>query len=755
MRKAAKSQRSRSGAVWRPILIALAGLALLAVIVFYAAAYGWLGRHEGPGVVSESAIPAGIVAARTDARRAAAERVGAERARQILFGDLHVHTTVSGDAFFLSLPMLEGEGAHPQADACDFARYCSALDFWSINDHAEFLTGRHWRETIDSIRQCNAIATDADHPDVVAFLGWEWTQRGDTPATHYGHKNVVLKHTDDARIPHRPIGSASSPGGLGGIPPTARLALILANRDRRTLDLARYIQDLADQESCPDGVPVRDLPPDCLESAATPGALFAKLTDWGHESIVIPHGTAWGFTAPRGASFDAQLSAEQHDPALQTLVEVYSGHGNSEEYRRFRGVLIGEKGERSCPEPSTEYLPSCWQAGEIIRARCLSSGESEKECEVRAAEARRLHLEAGQSGHLTVPGARAEDWVDAGQCRDCFLPAFDYRPRMSVQYMMALRNPEEGEATQRFRFGFMASSDVHTARPGTGYKEYDRREMTEATGPSADFPSFLLPEPQEPLARSQPVDVSRLTGFARRDAERNVSFLSTGGLIAVHAEARDRDAIWSAFQRREVYGTSGGRTLLWFDLTNPPQGDSAPMGSAVTMGRAPSFRVRAVGALEQLPGCPEYATTALSPERLHHLCRDECYNPSDRRKRITRIEVIRIRPQTDAKEAVEELIEDPWRIFPCDGEAAGCEISFSDSEFPEAARDALYYVRAIEEPSRAVNAANLRCEYDAEGSCVRVDPCYGSSLGTPYQDDCLAPVEERAWSSPIFVDFRR
>lgn len=739
-------------------LFGIVGLiAGLVVVVALAMGAGWLGRHEGPGTIIDTPVPSDQV----DARSA---RQGIKPGgKQILFGDLHVHTTLSVDAFNASLPILAGEGAHPQADACDFARYCSALDFWSINDHAFSLTPRFWRETIDSVRQCNAVANDPENPDLVTFLGWEWTQSGLTPETHYGHKNVVIKDLDAARIPARPI-LAGRPKDkpFTAAPVWERAKMAIQGGDRRYLDYARFQQELDQQKWCPPGS-VTELPTDCMEQALTPDILFDKLDQWqqqGVESLVIPHGTAWGASAPPGAVWDNQITAPMHDPERQFLVEIFSGHGNSEEYRDWRAVEFDAEGNPICPKPRENFKASCWRAGEIIAERCRAVGESAGVCAARTAIARQRYIEGGGGGHMTVPGAEVADWLDAGQCRDCYMPTFNHRPGNSVQYMLARREFSDPDNPQRFSVGIIASSDNHSARPGTGYKEINRKEMTEAwgVGKPEDAQSSLLPYPfGAPTFAKQPESIpfvevkSRLRNIRQSfEVERRSSFMGTGGLAAVHSEGRNREQIWDALQRREVYGTSGDRILLWFDLLNADNG-TAPMGSELAFAATPRFQVRAAGAFEQLPGCPDYTLRALNPARLEKLCRGECYNPSDQRKRITRIEVVRVRPQITAGEPLGALIEDPWKVLPCPADRRGCRVEFDDPEYTQSGRDALYYVRAIQEPSPTINGDNLRCEYDEKGVCVKVSPCYGD-YRTEYQDDCLAMSEERAWSSPIYLE---
>ena len=177
------------------------------------------------------------------------------------------------------------------------------------------------------------------------------------------------------------------------------------------------------------------------------------------------------------------------------------------------------------------------------------------------------------------------------------------------------------------------------------------------------------------------------------------------------------------------------------------------MGSEIVATAEPRFRVRALGALRQRPGCPDHAVAALGSQRLEQLCGSECYFPAEGRHPIDRIEVIRIWSSNSDSGDLSGLVEDPWRIYKCNAAQPTCEVTFSDPEFQEQASDVSYYVRAVQEPTDTINGAGLRCRFDEEGDCVAVDICYGDQR-TPAGDDCVAPVAHRAWSSPIFLDFR-
>lgn len=709
----------------RTVLISLGGvvgLVVVAVALVMAGLYWSAGRSDWPrstGMASER-LPAAQVARRGADQVAASTALGAPAEKQILFGDLHVHTAYSADAMVQELPILNGQGVHPPADACDFARFCSALDFWSINDHAESITADEWAETREVIRRCNEVAGDPDDPDLVSFLGWEWSQGGRTPDQHYGHKNVVLLGTGEDEVPARPIAANAGGSLVWGL---LGLGLSFGDLDRfdEYADLHRSTLDALGMESCPAGVDVRELPLDCYDLAATPDVLFEKLDQWGFPALVIPHGLAWGITNPKENDLAHQLSATLHDPDRQRLIEIYSGHGSSETFSGFRRSHVDEETRVICPEPSEDFEPCCWRAGEIVRARCVDPASDECQYQVDAARLRA----AGNSGFLSptgaVLGSSIDQFGDCGQLRNAFLPAFDYRPRGSAQYGLAIGGFDGAGEPERFRFGFLASSDNHRARAGSGYKEFGRLSMTDGAPMGGDW----------------------------RDG-RATSFYYTGGLVAVHAEGRDRGAIFDALHRREVYGTSGDRILLWFDLLRD-DGAREPMGREVRVSATPRFEVRAVGAFEQEAGCPEEVVERLGPERLEQLCLGECHNPGGRRRAITRIEVVRIRPQVEPGEPVEALIEDPWKVFDCPVEPAGCRVEFEDSELLSSGREAVYYVRAIQEPTPAVNGDPLECERDEHGRCVAGRLCRGGGLEGGVVEDCLADVEERAWSSPIFV----
>jgi len=749
-----KSSGRRSGTMsWK-------GFASVVFLLFWGLACG---SNPETGEVRPTPVPGSVVAEREARQLAAQQDLGLPPGtRQILFGDLHVHTAFSIDALLPALPMLMGEGVHPPADACDYARFCAGLDFFALTDHAEGLTPYLWKESRESIRQCNATAEGPANPDLVAYLGWEWTQDGFTPETHFGHQNVIFEGTSDDELPRRAIlaPSAAADAIRTSMPPSYVLQLLWVGRDNPlNMEILLYLSFVQRQIQaaplCPEGVDVWELPADCLETASTPAVLIEKLDQWGFDSLVIPHGTAWGLYTPPGYRIDNQLPGTLHDPGRQMLMEVFSGHGNSEEYRDWRAV--NEDG--SCPDPTAGYEPCCWRAGEIVRQRCEQEGL--EDCEARVEKARQDYLEAGVSGYLTIPGASMDDFLDCGQCRDCFLPAMNMRPGGSAQRALAIGNFDDPDHPAHFRFGFIASSDNHSARPGNGFKESGRSFVTEAAGSASPEIDAVIHAASVENQPEEPNSITLEEAIARRgsnslpfplwEIERQASFFMTGGLVAVHSTGRSREALWDAMKRREVYGTSGERILLWFNLLNGAEG-TVPMGSEarVAAGRSPTFQVKAAGSFVEVPGCPDYASEDLSSERLDWLCKGECENPGDERKKITLIEVMRITLQQDPSEDVPSLIEDPWIRHDCEGCPQGCTFTFEDPEFQTRSREVAYYVRAIQAPTPAVNSGGVRCEVGASGDCISVHPCYGD-YRTPEEEDCLGNVEEHAWSSPIWV----
>jgi hypothetical protein len=652
--------------------------------------------------------------------------------KQILFGDLHAHSSYSTDALLLQSSFLGGNGFRTPETHCDYARFCSRLDFWSINDHPEGMWPELWRRTKDAVRRCNQLeGGDSHSPKMVTFLGWEWTQDAESPDACFGHKNVILKETAEDKVPARSIGSPSSEALVDPLFVKLGVSLLQDNDP----DNAQVYKEIGDQilaglnaEVCQAGVDTRTLPDDCREVAADPAELYKKLSQWGAEALVIPHGNAWGWRHPPLSAWDNQLDAKQHDPTYQRLIEVFSGHGSSEVYRDWRSATADSDGVLTCSPPTEEYLPCCWQAGEIVRQRSATcvADPSGAECEAEVASARSKFLELPFGKRwASVGSTTAADWLDCGQCRDCSsLPAYLYRPGSSVQAALAL-----SKAALSFRWGIIGSTDSHRAGPGAGYKELP--QMADTIGPGG---------PELDAA------FKALVPALFPEWERMSSFMYTGALAAVHAEGRSREAIWQGLQRRETYGTSGDRILLWFDLLNGPEG-VVPMGGEARLQKAPLFEVKAVGSFKQQPGCPPEIVQRAPEGFIENVCFGECYYPTDQRYLIRRVEVVKIEPQLDADDDIGQLIQDPYHSLNCPPDPEGCVLRFADPDFATRGRPALYYVRAFQEPTYQFNADGLRC---TDADCTATNPCPSGYRGA--NDTCMAPEEELAWSSPIFLD---
>ena len=678
----------------------------------------------------------------------------------IYWGDLHVHTGFSLDAFAYGT----GIGRYPE-EAGIYARYCGKLDFYAITDHAEMMTDTEaWAETLRSIRSVNQAAEarrDANgDPAIVAFPGFEWTQR-----SPYNHKNAVFLYDDDARLVPGPIAAGSGIQSFGAI------GIYKGTHNRR---VARKPEQLFSM-----------LRAECVESGT------------GCRVVVIPHGTAWGqfFT-------DWKLQLPAHDPALQVAIEVYSKHGNSEEYSYFppdyrfyhegqevsaefcTGKNLKQASsfwapkakagelpacEKTCSPPSAAYLPCCWRAGEMVAERCLDAESAwcQAQIELARQEGKPFprRLGPGEKKNLKPEfrgqpdRADALDWGVCGQCQDCYQPAMNYLNTGSAQAALATAVFAEGPP-KYYRFGFMASTDTHSGTPA---------EVKEARPNNLELPPIWATRASYPFG-----------------AERLWNFFNPGGIVAVLAPHRTREDLFAAIQSKHTYGTSGARIEVWARaVISDGGGRVLRMGEEAVSSKSPVFYLKANGAFAEDPTCPyddePLIRDNLSRRRFAQVCSNQCFRTLDQRVPIARIEVVKIlQPLTPEEAAMENLewspenprglIRDPYHAEEFHAEQVDWHWSDPAFEREPAGRTAAYYFRVIQAPTEGYNCnpiallkSGKTCPSQVNQDKIerRVNPQDGSTpqARSSFADACYTDpnnpesfCQERAWTSPFYIE---
>ena len=308
-----------------------------------------------------------------------------------------------------------------------------------------------------------------------------------------------------------------------------------------------------------------------------------------------------------------------------------------------------------------------------------------------------------------------------GECYDG--PFADWVPHLGpnclshrsyARYALTLGLAEEERiGVNPFKFGIMASTDTHNAMAG-GVEE-------------RSWPGHL--------------------GIADANLDRRLSQQpgvmgnvanGPGGLIGVWAEENSRAAIFDAIRRKEVFGTSGPRIQPRFfggwdlpeDLCSDPdvlrraEAGGVPMGGDLSRHAGQGGPVFAVWASKD-PGTPKAAGGLLQ-----------------------RVQVIK--GWVDAEGGLHQKVidvaggENGASVDPgtCEPEGAGhdflCGV-WRDPEF-DPARRAVYYARVVENPS---------CRYSA-WQCLTLAGV-GDQRPTGCTDPIMQQIQqERAWTSPIW-----
>ncbi len=280
-----------------------------------------------------------------------------------------------------------------------------------------------------------------------------------------------------------------------------------------------------------------------------------------------------------------------------------------------------------------------------------------------------------------------------------------------------------------FEFGVIGSSDTHVGAGSyveeTHWGKYPREgadPMLRGSVPNG--PPGTTWENSEPIVSRDPHVGSMASAY------------SASGLAGVWAEANTREAIFAALKRRETFGTSGPRMKLRFFAGNYSK-DMLDASNLLTQAYAEGVPMGAHWQSEQAPSMLVWATQDPLSQPLQRLQIIKVWRDTDGHHQEQIFDVAcsdGSTPGDDYRCADNGATVDPTSCETDAGSGASEIKALWQDPLFQADQSAVYYVRALENPSCRWNT------WDA----VRA--------GTKPNPTLKATLQERAWSSPIWVN---
>jgi hypothetical protein len=607
--------------------------------------------------------------------------------RNAYFGDLHVHTALSSDAWMFDtrttpddayryafegqvmLPPLDDQG-RPTREHLN----PRPLDFMAVTDHAEFfgetrICATPGQEGYDSAL-CEAIrAGEGRSPQLLKQIFSPFPKRdedtcGDDLARCARESKSIWNEVQASAAKWNKSCERSS--FVAYEYSSFRMG---SNLHRNVIFRNEHVPDRAISflDATRDYELWERLSRECLDAGT------------GCDVIAIPHnsnisnGRMFSINYPGAWTRGAKVDLARLRMRLEPVIEMMQHKGDSECRNGLPGVRGGV--DEFCD----------FEKFETLAFKASRGGEEVPDC---------------------YEGLGADWWFHKGP--DC-LSAQSYARTALIE---GLRQEAE-IGVNPFKFGLSASTDTHNGIGGA---------VEEAI-----YPGHLGIGDDTPEKRASAS--SEVAGNANNNP---------GGLIGVLAEQNTRDSIFDALKRKEVFGTSGPRIQLRFyaggampedlcsrsDRLTIADAAGVPMGGDLTptsVGEAPSFLVmaQADAGTAALPGTPlERLQVVKGWIDEEGVSNQHVYDVAGSFERRASVDLETCEPGGEV--GYQEL----------------CRV-WQDPDF-DPSRRALYYLRAIENPT---------CRY-SQRACLALDPAdrpAACSDGT-----FPSTIQERAWSSPIW-----